>query len=375
MGTRRVVTRAVAFVRSRSCASSLASSGSGTSGTSSSVVARETRAVVALVPYGKDGNGGGDGDDGRRRRWLAHARAREETSTVRATRAAVRETAREMRVMARCARAARRAAPSASAWAAKARAYGERTWRAMGEATPGSVRRRIYDLGTYAMDRIDPRETTLCAMPRDASSMEVAYPRGAMDARRARREMRDAVERGTANARTATRMYAIGVPLSMPMFLSPVSNFPLYYFVFRLFSSTRATAAGTAAAKLLGDAREEREAEERAMAIEREILEIGGGDAFVCARVAARDGTPPPTRAAAAADAACCRLADPALEKFLRDEGPDALFVPCDALAEAARAHEDSTEKCAAARVEEMFGVSGVVELSRKHRRYDEIYA
>ena len=362
---RRVVMRARAMVMwSRASSSGV---GVGASG------AQETRAVVALVPYG-DSDGIGDADGSGRVRWLVHARARTETSSVRAMRAAAREATRESGVVARCARATGAAAPAARALSARARAYGERTWRAMGEASPGSVRRRIYDLGMYAMDRIDPRETTLCAMPRDASSMEVAYPRGAMDARRARREMRDAVERGTANARTATRMYAIGVPLSMPMFLSPVSNFPLYYFVFRLFSSTRATAAGTAAAKLLGDAGEEREAEERAMAIEREILDIGGGDAFVCARVAARDGAPP-TIAADAADAACCRLADPALEKFLRDEGPDALFVPCDALAEAARAHEDSKETCAAARVEEMFGVAGVVELSRKHRRYDEIYA
>ena len=322
--------------------------------------------MAMLVPYdGSNGDGDGrDDDDGGR--FAVYARGREETSVKRRRDVDAKRRAMAMTIGGRLLRACGGAFPKAEETWRRARALGEQTWAAMGDAKRGSVRKRIHDLGMFAMDRIDPREMTLCGMPREASSMEVAYPRGATDARRARRATREAVETGMKNARAATRMYAIGVPLSMPMFLSPVSNFPLYYFVFRLISSTRATAAGRAATALLGDAREERAAEERAMAIEREILEIGG-ESFACARLGARDGVD-------VDGAACCRLADPALEKFLRDEGPDALFVPCDALAEAARGHEDSKEKCAAARVEEIFNETGVVELSRKHRRYDEIY-
>ena len=348
MGTRRGVM--CAFARAWWSSSS----------SSSRAIRDGTRTVAVLVPYR---HGGGDAKDVR---FAVYARGREETSAKRRRKVDARRRAMAMTIGSRLMRACERAFPKAEETWARARAFGEKTWAAMGDAKRGSVRKRIHDLGMFAMDRIDPREMTLCGMPREASSMEVAYPRGATDARRARRATRDAVETGMKNARAATRMYAIGVPLSMPMFLSPVSNFPLYYFVFRLISSTRATAAGRAATALLGDAREERAAEERAMAIEREILEIGG-ESFACARLGARDGVD-------VDGAACCRLADPALEKFLRDEGPDALFVPCDALAEAARGHEDSKEKCAAARVEEIFDETGVVELSRKHRRYDEIY-
>tara|TARA_B100000683_G_scaffold14985_3_gene15142 strand:+ start:19718 stop:20779 length:1062 start_codon:yes stop_codon:yes gene_type:complete len=336
------------------------SSSASSSSAASSASRDGTRTVAMLVPY----DGADDGDAGGR--FAVYARGREETSVKRREAVEAKRRAMGTTIGARLLRACGWASPKAEETRRRARAFGEKTWAAMGAAKRGSVRKRIHELGMFAMDRIDPREMTLCGMPREASSMEVAYPRGATDARRARRATREAVETGMKNARAATRMYAIGVPLSIPMFLSPVSNFPLYYFVFRLISSTRATAAGGAATALLGDAREERAAEERAMAIEREILEIGG-ESFACARLDARDGVD-------VDGAACCRLADPALEKFLRDEGPDALFVPCDALAEAARGHEDSKEKCAAARVEEIFNETGVVELSRKHRRYDEIY-
>ena len=351
MGPRRGVMRAFARAWSSSFSSSSSSSSASRDG---------TRTVAMLVPY----DGAGDGDAGGR--FAVYARGREETSVKRREAVEAKRRAMGTTIGARLLRACGWASPKGEETRRRARAFGEKTWAAMGDAKRGSVRKRIHELGMFAMDRIDPREMTLCGMPREASSMEVAYPRGATDARRARRATREAVETGMKNARAATRMYAIGVPLSMPMFLTPVSNFPLYYFVFRLISSTRATAAGRAATALLGDAREERAAEERAMAIEREILEIGG-ESFACARLDARDGVD-------VDGAACCRLADPALEKFLRDEGPDALFVPCDALAEAARGHEDSKEKCAAARVEEIFNETGVVELSRKHRRYDEIY-
>jgi hypothetical protein len=76
---------------------------------------------------------------------------------------------------------------------------------------------------------------------------------------------------------------------------------------------------------------------------------------------------------------ACCRLSQPGGEKFLGDEGPRVLFVPCDALAKVVREYHGvddatATQQCASATVERLFGASGVVDLARSHKRYDEIY-
>ena len=55
------------------------------------------------------------------------------------------------------------------------------------------------------------------------------------------------------------------------------------------------------------------------------------------------------------------------------------LFVPCDALAKVVREYHGvddatATQQCASATVERLFGASGVVDLARSHKRYDEIY-
>jgi len=377
-----------------------------------------SRARVVLLPYAAvKGPGGGSrvvvgcsedarwdggGDDDRLRRhrddargsgasssssasyrWMAHAHGVREPNEERAER---RRRALASSTSGRMAAVGKRvdeAAPALRRWAEKALAYGERTWRGMAEAKPGSVKKRIHEAGMYAMDRIDPRETTLCGVPRAVTSMEVVYPSGRVGAATARRLAEETLREGTKNARAATWMFSVGVPLSMPMFLTPLSNFPLYYFMFRLWSSTAASANGARALELLS-----RTDEARAMEIEAEVLEATGkgtpGGFDECKRLRpinclnSETGTEAATTEEPLA-VACCRLAKlgAGADKFVGADGPEVLFVPCDALAKMVADHIDSEDPsaCSAAKqLERVFGASGAEALARKHKRYDEIY-
>lgn len=373
-----------------------------------SVSAVVSRARVVLLPYAASpvmmrGRGGDasavvvvkddrqqdDADDGSgvasasRYRWMAHAngvRELNETRIQTRRKALASSTSGRMEAMGK---RVDEAAPALRRLAEKALAYGEKAWRGMAEAKPGSVKKRIHEAGMYAMDRIDPRETTLCGVPRAVTSMEVVYPSGVVGAATARRLVEETLREGTKNARAATWMFSVGVPLSMPMFLTPLSNFPLYYFMFRLWSSTAATANGARALELLSGTDEA-----RAMEIEAEVLEATGkgtpGGFDECKRLRpinclnSETGTEAATTDEPLA-VACCRLAKlgAGADKFVGAHGPEVLFVPCDALAKMIKDHIDSEEPsaCSAAKqLERVFGASGAEALARKHKRYDEIY-
>ena len=317
----------------------------------------------------------------------AHASAVDEPRGARAEDARRRESGRG-RAWKTVMGAIERVAPFARSWGERARAYGERTWRGMGARAPGSAGRRIYDWGQWALERVDPREDALRALPVCVSSMEVVYPGGGVvEAREAREAARRTLAEGARAARTATRMYAVGVPLSLPMFLSPVSNFPLYYFVYRLWGSTRATARGTEALRVL-----ESVSEREATDIEARVLRVSGGERSraACERLrdvahaSTSDGAAETTSDGAAETTGatattCCRLAKPGAAALLHgDDAPSVLFVPCDALGKITRdARDGNTANVhldAAAAIERLFGATGVVDLARRHARYDEIY-
>lgn len=348
-------------------------SGASSSSVTATVV---SRARVVLLPYAASAAT-------TRYRWMAHANGVREVNEARTeTRRKALASSMSGRMEAMGKRVDE-AVPALRRWAGKALAYGEKAWRGMSEAKPGSVKKRIHEAGMYAMDRIDPREATLCGVPRAVTSMEVVYPRGVVEAATARRLVEETLREGTKNARAATWMFSVGVPLSMPMFLTPLSNFPLYYFMFRLWSSTAATANGARALELFSGTDEARATE-----IEAEVLEATGkgtpGGFDECKRLRpinclnSETGTEAATTDEPLA-VACCRLAKlgAGADKFVGADGPEVLFVPCDALAKMVKDHIDSEEPsaCSAAKqLERVFGASGAEALARKHKRYDEIY-
>jgi hypothetical protein len=229
----------------------------------------------------------------------------------------------------------------------------------------------------YAMDRIDPNEYTIRGMPQVMTSMEIVYP-STSSASEARAAVEETLKTATATAKRATWFNAIGVPLSLPMFLSPVSNFPIYWFGFRLWNTLAATRSGREALDLLRST-----SQDDAMAIEAKIKELTASDgAIECKRLRPINCLNSDTgQEVSTTDAphavACCRLSQTGGDAFLGDNGPRVLFVPCDALAKIVSddfEHEEISEG-AASKVERLFGASGVVDFIRRRKKYEEIYS
>ena len=229
-----------------------------------------------------------------------------------------------------------RAMPWVRRWGARAVDYGGEDVAGDGGERAGGRRGGGYtSSGCSRWTGSILESAALKEMPKILSSVEIVYPSG-VDVGAVRRLVERTVVDGTKNARApATTMYALGAPLSMPMFLTPVSNFPLYYFLFRLWSSTQATTSGKEAIRLLktmdGAA---------AKAVEADVL--GSTRVVECKRLRPINVLNSDTgREVSTMDEphamACCRLSQPGGEKFLGDEGPRVLFVPCDALAKVVR--------------------------------------
>ena len=248
----------------------------------------------------------------------------------------------------------------------RARVRGGKVRAAMGAAKRGSVRKRIHELGMFAMDRIDPREMTLCGMPREASSMEVAYPRGATDARRARRATREAVETGMKNsARGDEDVCDRGAVVDADVFV-PGEQFSVVLFRVSVdFVDARdGGGEGGDGALRLTRARNARRRRGRWRSSAKSWR-------LVVSRSRARDWT-----RATASTSTARRVVDSPIPRSRNSyETKDRTRCSCRATPwPRPRAGTKIRKKSAAARVEEIFNETGVVELSRKHRRYDEIY-
>lgn len=344
------------------------------------VVARRDVAVTSTSRGG--GGDGGEGDGARARlapapasAWVIHGAAVDESSSARAREAASAIESR--RGVLSKAWGVIDGVTGANAAVARATDYGSRAWRDMALQRPGTIKRRIYDLGMYAMDRIDPSEYTIRGMPQVVTSMEIVYPSTA-NAADVRAAVEETLKTATSTARKATWFNAIGVPLSLPMFLSPVSNFPIYWFGFRLWNTTAAVRSGREALQALRST-----SSDDAVAIEAKVKDLArGGDAIVeCKRLRPINCLNSDTgQEVSTTDephaVACCRLSQAGGEALMGDNGPRVLFVPCDALAKVVSddCERDELSEGAASKVERLFGASGVVDFVRRRKKYEEIY-
>jgi len=307
--------------------------------------------------------------------WVIHGAAVDEPSSVRAREAASAIESR--RGVLSKAWGVIDGVTGANAAVARATDYGSRAWRDMALQRPGTIKRRIYDLGMYAMDRIDPSEYTIRGMPQVVTSMEIVYPSTA-NATDVRSAVEETLKTATSTARKATWFNAIGVPLSLPMFLSPVSNFPIYWFGFRLWNTAAAVRSGREALQALRST-----SSDDAVAIEAKVKDLARGrDAIVeCKRLRPINCLNSDTgQEVSTTDephaVACCRLSQTGGEALMGDNGPRVLFVPCDALAKVVSddCERDELSEGAASKVERLFGASGVVDFVRRRKKYEEIY-
>ncbi|CAL6360398.1 unnamed protein product [Bathycoccus prasinos] len=119
----------------------------------------------------------------------------------------------------------------------KASAYASRTWQTWEKSEKG-FGRKVFDIAQKLLERVDPDEDVLKAIPSKAlgatlSSCEIVYPKSLMHADDVRVAIRDLLKRGKKKARRAKYFNLACAPFTLPLFLSPVSNFPIYWFLYR----------------------------------------------------------------------------------------------------------------------------------------------
>ena len=119
----------------------------------------------------------------------------------------------------------------------KASAYASKTWQTWEKSEKG-FGRKVYDIAQKLLERVDPDEDVLKAIPSKAlgatlSSCEIVYPKSLMHADDVRVAIRDLLKRGKKKARRAKYFNLACAPFTLPLFLSPVSNFPIYWFLYR----------------------------------------------------------------------------------------------------------------------------------------------
>jgi len=242
-------------------------------------------------------------------------------------------------------------------------------WERWGGSAEGTWLRSFHKTGTWMLDRIDPEETSLRELPAPATSAEVAYPARA-DLAEVRRQLGHlAGDRADAVRR---RMWwnAAAMPLTLPLMLTPMSNLPIYWFAFRVWSTWKGAKGGVALRGLLDSS--------------KGAVEGGGGgggggagqgdiSAWVdiskeCTRLSpvgagAGEGDAAAGDPLTGAEAVCCRVRSGTLET-----APAVLFVPCCALdAAAAAVDAEAFDADIVARVETALGADGLTDLARRY--------
>ena len=203
----------------------------------------------------------------------------------------------------------------------KASAYASKTWQTWEKSEKG-FGRKVYDVAQKLLERVDPDEDVLKAIPSKAlgatlSSCEIVYPKSLMHADDVRMAVRDVLKRGKKKARRAKYFNLACAPFTLPLFLSPVSNFPIYWFLYRAREAWIGCKGAESAKEML-----QRRLEQPELIGEddREIQKLMD---FECTR-RNENGTSGDKNN----EAACCRIA-------AHDESNCAVtFAPCDKLDE-----------------------------------------
>ena len=203
----------------------------------------------------------------------------------------------------------------------RASAYASKTWQTWEKSEKG-FGRKVYDVAQKLLARVDPDEDVLKAIPSKAlgatlSSCEIVYPKSLMHADDVRMAVRDVLKRGKKKARRAKYFNLACAPFTLPLFLSPVSNFPIYWFLYRAREAWIGCKGAESAKEML-----QRRLEQPELIGEddREIQKLMD---FECTR-RNENGTSGDKNN----EAACCRIA-------AHDESNCAVtFAPCDKLDE-----------------------------------------
>ena len=137
----------------------------------------------------------------------------------------------------------------------KASAYAYKTWQTWEKSEKG-FGKKVYDFAQKLLEKIDPDEDVLKAIPSKAlgttlSSCEIVYPKSMMRTEEVRMAIRAFLKQGKKKARRAKYFNLACAPFTLPLFLSPVSNFPIYWFLYRAREAWIACKGAESAKKML----------------------------------------------------------------------------------------------------------------------------
>ena len=137
----------------------------------------------------------------------------------------------------------------------KASAYAHKTWQTWEKSEKG-FGKKVYDFAQKLLEKIDPDEDVLKVIPSKAlgttlSSCEIVYPKSMMHTEEVRMAIRNFLKQGKKKARRAKYFNLACAPFTLPLFLSPVSNFPIYWFLYRAREAWIACKGAESAKKML----------------------------------------------------------------------------------------------------------------------------
>ena len=137
----------------------------------------------------------------------------------------------------------------------KASVYAYKTWQTWEKSEKG-FGKKVYDFAQKLLEKIDPDEDVLKAIPSKAlgttlSSCEIVYPKSMMRTEEVRMAIRAFLKQGKKKARRAKYFNLACAPFTLPLFLSPVSNFPIYWFLYRAREAWIACKGAESAKKML----------------------------------------------------------------------------------------------------------------------------
>ena len=199
--------------------------------------------------------------------------------------------------------------------------YAMETWKKWERSKSGSFGKTVYDIAQQLLERVDPDEDVLKKIPNKANgdenalvltSCEVVYPKS-MSIEEVRESIDQVLRNGRKKARRTIYFNLVAAPFTLPLFLTPVSNFPIYWFLYRAHSAWMGYKGAESARKLLKPRFEQPEL------IAEDDWEIHKAMKFACTRLEKREKEEEEVEA-------CCRIS-------VHDESNCAVtFSPCDKL-------------------------------------------
>lgn len=112
-------------------------------------------------------------------------------------------------------------------------------WKKLEAAPQSSLKGRWYKFIQLILSRENPRESFLKSVPTDGGTLDIIYP-NIFPEKLVRRRLRLIARQGRAIHRRGLILWSLAFVPQMPLMLTPLPNFTVYYTLYRIWSHSRA---------------------------------------------------------------------------------------------------------------------------------------